>query len=144
MKSDLIVNPFNVSEYICTSLRAGLILLVMYPFVFQGAEKALHHSIIITSAFVAHADLNMVGCQDISSCGHFAVLPAPWQAIWRINRAIRFLLQVNPCFLNWAYTRGLPYVLRLSLWILRICSISAWFCCSRWFGLRFFHAWKVA
>ena len=50
MNSDRIIKPFYVCGYIYTSLKADLILLVMYLFVFRGAEKALHHN-IITSNF---------------------------------------------------------------------------------------------
>src|SRR5659263_31295 len=66
MQPDGIIKPFDVTEYICACLRTGLIFLVMYPFVFQCTPEALNHRIVIAITSSAHADLNLIGSQNIA------------------------------------------------------------------------------
>jgi len=66
MEPDSIIEPFDIIENISTGTRAGIVLLVMNPFVFQSTEKTFDHSVIITISLSTHTYLDAVGSQDIT------------------------------------------------------------------------------
>ncbi len=46
---------FNVVEDVRPSLLLRVIILMVNKFILQGAEQALHYSIVVTIPFTAHA-----------------------------------------------------------------------------------------
>jgi len=66
MKPYCIIKAFNVTEYISSGLRTGLVFLVMNPFVFQSTKETFHNSVVITITSATHTNLNPVSSQDIT------------------------------------------------------------------------------
>lgn len=55
-----IIETHDVSKDVGLSILAGLVILEMDVFAFEGAKETLHRSIVIAVAGAAHADLHLL------------------------------------------------------------------------------------
>jgi hypothetical protein len=50
----------NVFEYVLFGLLSGLVLAMIYEFLFEGCKETFHNGVIITVSLSAHRAINSV------------------------------------------------------------------------------------
>ncbi len=97
--SPVVIKHFDIVNDITLSCLSGFIFCEKYPICFQGAEKALRHSIIPAIAFTSHAADHSIVLQH-----HLKVIAAVLASAVRMEDKARLKTTTPDC-----HVQGVPH-----------------------------------